>query len=119
MVTATGETIKGELRTAIHYPAGDHGQTSKAFTTERPVFANDEIFQQLLAQGATVGAKPTGSSTPWCESVLLGFGPTLLLVGLFVLLMRACAAARAGLRSQDSAKSGPAGTSGRAANHVQ
>ena len=88
VVTATGETIKGELRTAIHYPAGDHGQTSKAFTTERPVFANDEIFQQLLAQGATVGAKPTGSSTPWFESLLFGFGPTLLLVGLFVLLMR-------------------------------
>ena len=87
-VTATGETIQGELRKAIHYPAGDYGQTSKAFKTERPVFANDQIFQELLSQGATVGANPTSSSTPWWESVLLGFGPVLLLVGLFVLLMR-------------------------------
>jgi cell division protease FtsH len=87
-VTATGETIQGEFRTAIHYPSGKAGQTSKAFKTERPVFANDQIFQQLLAEGATVGAKSTSASTPFWETLLVGFGPTLLLVGLFVLLMR-------------------------------
>ena len=90
-VTATGQTIQGELRTALRYPAGKGGQSSKVFKTERPVFAGDQIFQQLLAEGATVGAKPTGSSTPWWQSLLLGFGPTLLLVGLFVLLMRRAA----------------------------
>ena len=87
-ITATGETIRGELRRAIRYPAGQDGQSSRGFQTERPVFASDRIFQQLLAQGATVGAKPTTSSTPWWESLLFGFGPTLLLVGLFVLLLR-------------------------------
>ena len=88
-VTATGETIRGELRTSITYPTGPGAQTAKAFKTERPVFAGDEIFQQLLAEGATVGATPTSSSTPWWQSVLFGFGPTLLLVGLFLLIMRA------------------------------
>ena len=87
-VTATGETIQGVVRRAIRYPADSTGKLSTAFKTERPAFANDQIFQQLLAQGATVGAKPTTSSTPFWESLLLGFGPTLLLVGLFVLLMR-------------------------------
>jgi cell division protease FtsH len=87
-VTATGETIQGQLRRAIRYPADSTGKLSTAFKTERPVFANDQIFQQLLAQGATVGAKPTTSSTPFWKSLLLGFGPTLLLVGLFVMFMR-------------------------------
>jgi cell division protease FtsH len=87
-VTATGESIQGELRRAIRYPGGSTGQTSREFKTERPIFANDQIFQRLLAEGATVGAKASGSSTPVWESLLLGFGPTILLVGLFVMLMR-------------------------------
>jgi cell division protease FtsH len=95
-VTATGETIQGELRNAIRYPAGKRGQTAKEFKTERPVFANDQTFQQLLADGATVGAKTTTPSTPLWQSLLLGFGPTLLLVGLFVLLMRGASRSLAG-----------------------
>jgi cell division protease FtsH len=87
-VTATGEAIQGTFRTAVTYPTGKNAKTSKVFKTERPIFANDQLFEQLLADGATVGAKPTSSSEPLLESLLLGFGPTLLLVGLFVLLMR-------------------------------
>ncbi len=95
-VTATGQTIQGELREAIKYPETQTGRTSKQFKTERPAFANDQIFQQLLAEGATVGAKPTGSSTPFWATLLLGFGPVLLLVGLFVLLMRRAGGGAAG-----------------------
>jgi cell division protease FtsH len=87
-VTATGNSIQGELRTGIRYPPGSQGRFSKEFKTERPIFANDQIFQRLLADGATVGAKPTTSSTPFWASLLLGFGPTLLLIGLLVLVMR-------------------------------
>jgi cell division protease FtsH len=95
-VTATGETIQGGLRTAIHYPVGKTGKSSKEFKTERPVFANDQIFQQLLNGGATVGAEPTTSSTPLWETILIYFGPTILLVGLFVLLMRGASGGMAG-----------------------
>jgi cell division protease FtsH len=95
-VTATGETIVGTFRQSVSYPPGKNAKASKDFKTERPVFANDQVFQQLLADGATVGAKPTTSSSPWWETLLLGFGPTLLLVGLFVLLMRGAAKNMAG-----------------------
>ncbi len=95
-VTATGETIEGALRTEIHYPAGKEGQSSKDFKTQRPVFANDQIFQELLAAGAVVGANPTTSATPVWEELLFGFGPTLLLVGLFVMLMRGASKSLAG-----------------------
>ncbi|HTX30391.1 MAG TPA: ATP-dependent zinc metalloprotease FtsH [Solirubrobacteraceae bacterium] len=87
-VTATGETIEGQLRRAIRYPAANGGPASEEFKTQRPIFANDQIFQRLLAEGATVGAKPSTSSTPLWQSLLLGFGPTILLVGLFVMIMR-------------------------------
>jgi cell division protease FtsH len=95
-VTATGETIQGTLRTNIQYPAGSAGKAYTFFKTERPIFANDQIFQQLLAEGAMVGAKPTTSATPVWEQLLLGFGPTLLLVGLFVLLIRGASRSLAG-----------------------
>jgi cell division protease FtsH len=95
-VTAAGQSIQGTLRKAITYPAGQGGKTASEFKTERPIFANDQIFQRLLAEGATVGAKPTTSSTPAWESLLLGFGPTLLLVGLFVLIWRGASRSLAG-----------------------
>ena len=62
--------------------------SSQYFKTERPVFANDKIFQELLAGGATIGAKPTSRSTSLWVSLLLAFGPILLIGGLFVMFMR-------------------------------
>ncbi|MGO9753329.1 MAG: ATP-dependent zinc metalloprotease FtsH [Solirubrobacteraceae bacterium] len=87
-VTATGESIQGTLREEIHYPAGKGGQSSKQFKTERPVFANDNVFSKLLAAGAIVGAKSTSTTTSLWEELLVGFGPTLLLVGVIFLIMR-------------------------------
>jgi cell division protease FtsH len=44
-VTATGETIAGTFRNSVSYPPGKNAKVSKDFKTERPVFANDQIFQ--------------------------------------------------------------------------
>ena len=64
------------------------GETSTLFKTERPVFANDELFAQLLAEGAIVGANPTGRSTPFWQSALGFIIPFLLIGGVFFLMMR-------------------------------
>ncbi len=87
-VTATGETIQGQLRSKITYPQDSTGETSALFATERPVFANDDLFQQLLAEGATVGANPTGRSTPFWQSALSWLLPVLLFGGVLVFMMR-------------------------------
>ena len=87
-ITATGETIQGRLRKEITYASETGSESSQYFKTERPVFANDQIFQELLAGGATIGAKPTTRSTPLWESLLFAFGPILLIGGLFVMFMR-------------------------------
>ena len=45
----------------------------------------------------SVNAKPLEQGRPWWETLLVGFGPTLLLVGLFVLMARRAASAGGGL----------------------
>ena len=89
-VSSTAETIQGEFRRDVRYPAGKDGRKTHLFKTERPAFADDRILDLLLRENVTVNAKDPGSRSI-LTSLLLGFGPTLLLVGLFVLIMRRAA----------------------------
>jgi cell division protease FtsH len=73
------------------------GKPLKEFSTHRPAFAEDDkLFELLAAQDVTVSAEPAPGPSV-VERVLLGFGPTLLLVGLFVLLIRRAGAGATGL----------------------
>jgi cell division protease FtsH len=94
-VTAVEDAITGTFKKPVRYPPQDTRQVS-AFSTHRPTFAEDDLFALLSSKGVEVKAQPPpGPST--LERVLLGFGPTLLLVGLFVLLARRAAAGAGGL----------------------
>src|SRR5437763_1101190 len=75
-------------------PAGQRpgGQPS----THRPSFADDGLFQLLQSKNVEVTAKAPPQPS-LLERLLVGFGPTLLLVGLFVLLARRAAASAGGL----------------------
>ena len=54
-----------------------------------PAFANTNALSNLLEEkGVVVNAKPLAGSLPWWENLLLSFGPTILFIGLLVLLMR-------------------------------
>jgi len=48
-VDGQGSAIQGTLRHKITYPAGSNGTTTTEFSTERPTFANDNLFSELLA----------------------------------------------------------------------
>jgi cell division protease FtsH len=87
-VNSQGETIQGSFRHVITYPAGKGGQVTHLFKTERPAFADDQLLQILLSRNVSINAKPITTGTSLVSELLLGFGPTLLLVGLFVLMMR-------------------------------
>src|SRR5579872_2060985 len=94
-VVTTGESVQGTLGHAISYPAGAAPTTS--FSTEIPSFVNtNQLSAEIQAQGFTWTAKRTSSGPSFLAELLLGFGPTLLLVGLFVLIMRRAAAAGGG-----------------------
>ena len=86
-VSSRNDAIQGTFRKDVRYPAGKDATTTRLFATERPAFADDAILGLLLRNKVTVGAKSPGGRS-LLASILLGFGPTLLLVGLFVLFMR-------------------------------
>jgi len=95
-VNAKGSTIQGSFRHRVTYPAGRSGTTSANFSTQRPTFADDDLLSTLLREGAVVSAKPVSSAQSTLVTILVGFVPTLLLVGLFVWMMRRASGAMGG-----------------------
>jgi cell division protease FtsH len=94
-ISSTGDSIQGTFKHAITYPAGSKtAQATTLFATQIPSFANGTNLQQLLDQhSVTINAHPVQSNPSLISEILFGFGPTILLVLLFVWLMRRAAAA--------------------------
>ncbi|HWE08673.1 MAG TPA: ATP-dependent zinc metalloprotease FtsH [Solirubrobacteraceae bacterium] len=92
-ISSTGDSISGTFKAAIRYPATDPNATSSTnFSTQIPSFANSaSLFDALTKDGVTINAQPTNQGASLAENLILGFGPTLLLVLLFVFLMRRAA----------------------------
>jgi cell division protease FtsH len=85
-ITSKGTAIQGTFKKATTYQ-NSHATTK--FTTEIPAFADTKELSHLLqTKGVVVNAQPLDTGAPWWENLLLGFGPTLLFIGLLVLLMR-------------------------------
>jgi cell division protease FtsH len=103
-MTSTGDTIEGDFNKVTPPPAGTDGSPSIHFKTQRPEFADDGLIDLLLQKDVVINAHPIDEGQPLWQTLLFGFGPTILLVGLFVLLMR---------RAQSAAGGGALGGFGR------
>jgi cell division protease FtsH len=86
-VTTSGDELTGTFKHVVSYRDGDATQKVTEFKTERPSFAQDAIVQRLLDHDVIVEATPPARAPLW-EQLLVGFGPTLLLIGLFVWFFR-------------------------------
>ena len=86
-VTSRGDTIQGVFKKEVTYPA-DSDTKDTDFETERPAFADDGLLQLLIDQDVVVNAKPVDEGRPLLQTLLLSFGPVILLVLLFVFLAR-------------------------------
>jgi cell division protease FtsH len=97
-ISTKGDTVEGTFTAKMRYPATSKTATpTTLFATEVPSFWNNGALTTLLvSKGVQVNAKSTSSSTSVLTELILGFGPTLLLVGLFVLFARRAAAAGGG-----------------------
>ena len=86
-ITSKGTAVQGQLKQSVDY--GTHH--ARLFKTEIPAFANtDELSKLLQEKDVTINAQPLDTGSPWWQSLLFGFGPTLLfLLLLFWLLRRA------------------------------
>jgi cell division protease FtsH len=89
-ISSTGDTIQGTFATKLRYPANDKTATATTlFSTEVPSFWDSTQLTALLrSEGVQVNAQSTNTSPSVLGELLLGFGPTILLVGLFWLLAR-------------------------------
>jgi cell division protease FtsH len=97
-VTSTGESIEGSFKKAMSYtPQGGSAEQVTNFTTQRPAFATDNLYQELQSTGVPINAKPPDQRAPLWEQLLLGFGPTLLLVWLLFSYGRRLTSAAGGL----------------------
>src|ERR671919_276775 len=88
--------IQGEFEEEVTYPPGEDAETSTSFETVRPSFAEDDLFESLVREDVVVSAERLEQPRSFWLTLILSFGPTLLLVGLFIMLMRRTAAAGAG-----------------------
>ena len=95
-VTSTGDTIEGDFKHETAPPKGVSGSPSTHFKTERPAFADDGLIDLLLQKNVVINAHPIDEGQPLWQTLVFGFGPTILLVGLFVLLMRRAQGAAGG-----------------------
>jgi cell division protease FtsH len=98
-ISSTADTIQGTFTTKLRYPPTDKNATpTTLFSTQVPSFWNNAALTTLLqSKGVQVNAQNPNPGTSLLAEILLGFGPTLLLVGLFVLFARRAAAAGGGM----------------------
>ena len=90
--------FRSRFKTPVKYPANDPnaGQATD-FSTRLPSFADHNALSALLeSKNVTINAESPNNGPSFLTSLIFGFGPTLLLIGLFVLLMRRSASAMGG-----------------------
>ena len=110
-VTSVGDSIQGHFKTTVTYPLEQspaptakttasppadrsNARTSMQFKTQRPTFADQDLERRLEEKGVAIQAADESGSS-WFK-LLVGFGPTLLLIAAFVWISRRAAAAAGG-----------------------
>ena len=83
-IASSGDTVKGEFKNDVTYDS----DTAKRFETEFPTFADDQQLSRLLEQHNVIINAKNPNERSLLQTILLGFGPTILLVGVFIWLWR-------------------------------
>jgi cell division protease FtsH len=85
-ITSKGTAIQGTFTQKIKYQSS---KPTTRFQTEIPTFANNDALSSLLQRkGVVVNAQPLDTGAPWWQNLLLGFGPTILFIGLLFWFLR-------------------------------
>jgi cell division protease FtsH len=89
-ITSAGSTIEGDLvKQADYSPPGGKAQPVERFSTLIPSFADTKGLSDLLQRKhVTVNAEEPGSGRSPLLTLILAFGPTILLVALFIWIAR-------------------------------
>ncbi|WP_371654968.1 MULTISPECIES: ATP-dependent zinc metalloprotease FtsH [unclassified Streptomyces] len=85
-IYAKGDAIQGQLKSSQTVPGGSDKYTK--FTTQRPTFADDDLWSQLTKQSVTVTAQPVVEHRSFLANLLISLAPMLLLVVLWLFIAR-------------------------------
>ncbi|HET9848519.1 MAG TPA: ATP-dependent zinc metalloprotease FtsH [Candidatus Dormibacteraeota bacterium] len=90
-ITAQGNSIQGDFKRSVSY----NGASGTAFQTQRPDFAQDNLWTLLTQHNVPVTAQPPGTQS-LLVTLLVSFGPAVLLIAGFLYLSRRAAGTGAG-----------------------
>jgi cell division protease FtsH len=82
-VTSSADVIQGELDRELER----NGERSTEFETRRPFFADDNLLAKLERNDVTISARAPEERPLW-QVIVYGFGPTLILVTVLILILR-------------------------------
>src|SRR2546423_1286395 len=79
-ITSKGTSLQGLFKTPVRYPpSGSNSGSSKRFSTLIPSFADTKALSQLLEEeNVVINAEPLVTGAAWWETLVFGFGKTLL-----------------------------------------
>jgi len=92
-VSSTSLAIQGSFKKAFSFHSnGSIAAATKDFSTQIPSFADQRaLYNEFLAKNVTINAQNPNAGPSIIESVVFGFGPTLLLLLLIFFVMRRAA----------------------------
>ncbi|MCM2411424.1 ATP-dependent zinc metalloprotease FtsH [Streptomyces sp. RKAG290] len=85
-IYSKGDAIQGQLKKEAKVPGGDDKYTK--FVTQRPAFADDNLWAELVKDDVTVTAEPVVKERSFLANLLISLAPMLLLVLLWVFIAR-------------------------------
>jgi cell division protease FtsH len=87
-ISSRGDTIQGRFRQAVTYPpdGGSTARTGAEFTTVQPQFADPGLETLLNTHRVQINARSLDEPRNPLLTLLISFGPTLLLIGGFMWL---------------------------------
>ena len=94
-VFSQGDSIEGLFREPQANPENPE-EMAEAFSTVRPSWADDSLVETLRENGVEISAVDPEQRPIW-QQLLFGFGPTLLLLWLFVSMWRRAGSALGGI----------------------
>ncbi|SCF89724.1 ATP-dependent zinc metalloprotease FtsH [Streptomyces sp. Ncost-T10-10d] len=85
-IYSKGDAIQGQLKKEAKVPGSDEKYTK--FVTQRPAFADDNLWAELVKEDVTVTAEPVVQQRSFLANLLISLAPMLLLVLLWVFIAR-------------------------------
>ncbi|MGW2084489.1 ATP-dependent zinc metalloprotease FtsH [Streptomyces sp. NPDC001880] len=85
-IYSKGDSIQGQLKKEAKVPGSDDKYTK--FVTQRPAFADDNLWAELVKADVTVTAEPVVEQRSFLANLLISLAPMLLLIVLWVFIAR-------------------------------